>query len=130
MLPWKKAEAAVVGTRGAANLSWSWEEGFREEMTTVVNSKEKFRVNQEKVSEKFNTGRTNRCRPTGPQQWANQKTREETPRVRGPVWCVDLCLHRAGEERRPQTVKGPASVLEVLDEIHTCTDWVNLNTKV
>lgn len=67
VLPWETAEAAVVGTSGPCNLAWGWEEGFQEETTTVVKSKENLRVSQEKVSEKFNTGRTNRCKPRGTQ---------------------------------------------------------------
>lgn len=46
------------------------------------------------------------------------------------VACVHLCLHGAGEERRTLVVKGFASVLKVLEEIHTCSDWVNPNTEV
>lgn len=59
-----------------------------------------------------------------------RKRKEDAQGMCPCVACVHLCLHGAGEERRTQVVKGLASVLKVLEEIHTCSDWVNPHTKV
>lgn len=69
-------------------------------MTTMVDSKENVRVGQDKVSEKID--RKNKQVQTQRYMAAVKSEKDKKIRVCGPVWCVcvDLCLHRAGEERR------------------------------
>lgn len=65
VLPWRRTEAAVVETSGSPALAWGQEEDIQEEVTTMANFKEKVRAGQKNISEKFNTGRANRYRPSG-----------------------------------------------------------------
>lgn len=92
-------------------------------MTTMVDSKENVRVGQDKVSEKVD--RKNKQVQTQRCMAAVKSEKDKKIRVCGPVWCVCgpvPAQSRGGKEI--QVVRGFASVLKVLEDTDTCSEWV------
>lgn len=90
-------------------------------MTTMVDSKENVTVGQDQVSEKVN--RKNKQVQIQRCMAAVKSEKEKTIRVCEPVWgvCTSACMEQ-GRKGDPGS-KG-SCILKVLEDIHTCSDWV------